>query len=547
MQDGELVMSLPRHLLIWDLDAMRDEFVRKELFAARHAKTGNALDSGAFLAAYLVKEWMTGKGMWKQQQADDDAPSDSVMKFLDILPSYSQLKERHPVLWSDDELRDLFGKMTPTAVLVRGYKSMISAEYDAFCKVSQEFKSYSNANAYTAMRLNVISRSFGPGPPGLEEEIVGIHGTKTLKEEIMLYEKEAGVYLNKGCRAMSPILDMWDHHAKPNVNWRYHQKKRSFLMSASASEGIPAMQDIMVSYGKYTDTHLFSKFGFVNGDGSGYTEASIAIMHPMLDIGMGQQYSYLVQKGDKAIPSDYDREAQKRVLVNYLRYDDGYQECITKEDNPKGYELKLLKLRHLQKIANKYDRWTYKISPRNDKSRPSLSSDIPITSTAPIFDPKNVKFDGSKIIATCRLIALTVDDYNGNAVNVLKENLNEGYFFVDRQTDALEFRALTVLSRLTTGALHLYPSSVQTDISSLSTSSFKFQSKEWNAAQVRLGEMQSLEVLRSIATSGAKQMKRSAQELLSSTNLSLKMHRSPCPQESSLELLSENNFELNNL
>jgi hypothetical protein len=132
-----------------------------------------------------------------------------------------------------------------------------------------------------------------------------------------------------------------------------------------AVDTIPPMQDIMVSYGKYTDTHLFAKFGFVNGDGSGYTEASIATMHPcLLDVGMGQQFNYLVDFGNGTkITTEYDYEAQKRSMVNYLRYDDGYDDCITKEGSPKGYQLKLLKLQHLQKIANDYDRWMFWIAP----------------------------------------------------------------------------------------------------------------------------------------------------------------------------------------
>ena len=557
MEYKDTVMVLPRHLLIWDLDAMRDGWVRQHLFPARHVHTGNSIDSGAFLAAFLLREKLRTLGAWVEEsdQQEEEAPSlnnQRLLDFLEILPSFHDLqdangKHSHSTLWSEEEVAALFGKLTPTAILVKGYTNMMNSEYKAFCEVSSAFQYNVILQDYIAMRVNIIARSFGPGPVRSEEEMVGVHDTKTLEEEIDLYRKEAGVDLSLGCRAMSPILDMWDHHSKPNVDWMYDHQKRAFVISVVKKNGIKAMQDITVSYGKYTDTHLFTKFGFVNGDGSGYTEASIAIMHPLRDIGMGQQFSYLI-RGDNGVdtPSEFDQEAQKRALVNYLRFDDGYEECITKENNPEGFKLKLLKLRHLQLIANKYDRWTYTIAPRNETSKPSPSSDIPITTDAPMFDKNNVKFDGSKIISTCRLMALNTDDYDGKVIENLEQKLleDDDNFLIEKQSDQLEFRALTILSRLTTGALHLYPSTVQKDTFAISSSSLKFQSKEWNAAQVRLGEMQSLEVLRSIATSGAKQMRTRALEIVPSTHPSLKIHRTPCPGENAIDLLKDTYFAI---
>jgi len=551
IKSNDLVMILPRNLLIWDLDAMRDTWIRDNLFLARHDITGNALDSGAFLAAFLVRIKLLGLGIWKGGNDGLGALYDNeqkIMEFLNILPSYHEMQDEmsthsHPVVWNEEELYSFFGKLTPSFRLLKGYRNMIHSEYLAFCKTSAEFKQYVTEKEYTAMRLNVISRSFGPGPPSREEEKNGIFGTNSLMEELQLYKKEAGVDLTKGSRAMSPILDMWDHHAKPNVEWKYDNLQRAFIIRAI--DRIPPMQDIMVSYGKYTDTHLFAKFGFVNGDGSGYTEASIAIMHPLLDIGMGQQFTYLVDfRNGTKITTDYDYEAQKRALVNYLRYDDGYDYCVTKENNPKGYRLKILKLRHLQKIANDYDRWTFRIAPRNERSKPSMSSEIPISTKVPQFDSRSIKFDGSKIISTCRLIALTEGDFDGKAIEKLEKELVNQNLFIEKQTDQLELRALAVLSRLTTGALHLYPSNTQSDISALSFSSLKFGSKEWTATQVRLGEMLSLEVVRSIASSGVKQMRNRVQQSIPASHSSLNIRNRKCPEDSTLKLLKEVSYSL---
>merc|ERR1712238_437600 len=90
--------------------------------------------------------------------------------------------------------------------------------------------------------------------------------------------------------------------------------------------------DIIVSYGKYTDQHLFAKFGFVPKDGSGYTECGINVMHRILgDIGLGKQFSYLPFEGSD---NDDDDEIQRRKkrqrqdLRRYMIYDDGHDECI---------------------------------------------------------------------------------------------------------------------------------------------------------------------------------------------------------------------------
>lgn len=308
---------------------------------------------------------------------------------------------------------------------------------------------------------------------------------------------------------MSPILDMWDHHAQPNVQWRYDPHQRAFIIQAVKT--IRPGYDVMVSYGKYTDTHLFAKFGFVNGDGSGYIEGSIAAIHTILDQGMGHQFSYMTM--DNQMPLRPAHFSQKQELLHYLTFDDGFKHCI-KRDDSESFQLKTLKFFLLQRIANVRDRWILQISPRNPYSKPAMKSSIPITLEAPKFDAKKLKFDGSKLIATCRLLALTTSDYDGNAINVLSDVLKNNTaksFMVQRQTDELEFRALTWLARLTSIKLSQYPSSVPKDMELLQSSTVEFGSKKWSAAQIRLGEMQTLEVLRSIATSGARQMLKNIQ------------------------------------
>lgn len=554
---GETVMVLPRHLLIWDLDAMRNqEFIQSQLFQARHGQTGNPLDSGAFLAAFLVYKERQIKGLWTWDNNDgnddggDDHSSHSqdvdipdtdnnhqkLREYLDILPSYEAHVKAHPVLWDDRELIELFGKETVTYELVQAYRRMISSEYQAFHHISQVFRLNASLEDYTRMRINVMSRSFGPGPAGEEEALPG----QNLDDELNDYQKRSGVDLKKGCRAMSPILDIWDHHARPNVEWRFDRNTRAFIIKAAETEILP-WNDIIVSYGMYTDSHLFAKFGFVNGDGSGHTEISIAIMHQLLDHGLGQQFSSMKQSGNEGnelLQSDY--ELQRNDLLRYITSDDGYEECIEEEKHPEAYELKRLKFLHLQAIANRRDRWTVKFHPRED-SKPGATSFTPNQNEPPRFKPGRVKFDGSKLIETCRLLALTNEDFDGNAVTTLRNALQNGNaeeFQMTRQSDELEYRALNWLARLTNVALKKYPSTVREDMQRLMESDVIFKSKEWYALQTRLGEMQSLESLRSIATSGTRHMmERVRKKKKSVTSTAMFIRRRVCSIDYSSSLI----------
>mmetsp|Transcript_36008 Transcript_36008/g.52558 ORF Transcript_36008/g.52558 Transcript_36008/m.52558 type:complete len:752 (-) Transcript_36008:233-2488(-) len=558
INSGEDVLILPRRYQIWDLDAMREPmFIQKELFGARHEKTNRTIDSGAFLAAYLVRRYRLARGIWEEEEEgmsrtnneegnnimlDDE---DEMLPFFDILPTYQNLSSYHPILWTEDVRTKLLGKHTVSYDLVKAYGDMIESEYDAFATQSTIFASRTTKEEYTTMRINVMSRSFGPGPPGLEEEISLAGDKKSLNEELEHYITHAGVDLSKGCRAMSPILDMYDHHAKPNVEWRYRSDQRAFVVKANRG-GIKPNHDVMVSYGKYTDSHLFAKFGFVNGDGSGHTEAKIAVYHQLFDVGLGQQFSYLPNEGISKTTGEIIDPSIKRLrikdMMRYLQYDDGYDKCIgaprytssssgedgDNDDNNRSKgptehelapELKMLKLKYLVRYADDRSIWTLTMPPRNDTSKPAATPQIPIVTSPPKFDTRgggNFKFDASKVIATCRLIVLTHTDFGGNAIEMLSDalkknaenNNDEKPFLVGRDTDELEYRALSCLIRFTDLQLSRYPNSIENDMDFLiGESPPAFQSRAWTAAHVRLGEMQTLEALRSISISGAIQMR----------------------------------------
>jgi len=520
---GERVLVVPRHLQIWDLDALRDDFVREKLASARHVHTNNPLHSGAFLAAYLARR------VYQNVTADDP-----MRPYFDILPTFKTLEPFHPAVWSEKRLSSLLEPHSWSHVIARGYQDMLRSEYSAFATESFEFASQVTVEQYMTMRVNVMSRSFGAGPPKEEEALPN----QSLTAELEMYQEKMGVNLTKGCHAMVPILDMYDHHPVPNVGWKYDSSERAFVIKAVVP--IPPGQDIMDSYGKYTDAHLFSKFGFVNGDGSGYTEVSIAALHKPLDIGMREQFSYVPFSG---VRDEKLEKHQKQLLSRYLVFDDGYSDCIQKELHPEAFELKKLKLEHLNRIANDPKRWILQMPPRTDKSVPSKSTDVPITYNPPDFHVENLNLDASKIIGTCRLISLSNDDFDGNATQVLKEALNSDEpFFIDNQGDGLEYRALACLSRLTGISRWRYKQDLDAELALVRELTYEaFQSRMWTAAQVRLGEIQTLEVLHRVAISGVMEMTNRIQKEANSDSLDVlpHIHEQPCPVEYTDALLAE--------
>jgi hypothetical protein len=182
------------------------------------------------------------------------------------------------------------------------------------------------------------------------------------------------------------------------------------------------------------------------------------------------------------------------------------------------------KLQILTHIRDDYHRWNFQMQPRDNFAYPGKSSRLVQLKAIPNFSSRggnNVRFDGKHIIATCRLIALSEDDYEGKAFENLKyyHNLmmNNGNnddqngsslkeFVVHPQDEHLEYRALSCLHRLVTIRLSQYPSTILEDIIKLKSTTKLHVREQWSIL-VTLGEKQSLEALQKIALDGMNKKK----------------------------------------
>lgn len=583
---GELVMRLPRPLQIWDLDALRDKYIQKEFLglvpnvdsgvddstgrkrpnvAAIHKDTGNPLDSGAFLAVYLIRLLDGSRSERASRTADNDGQCINddekcnllrqwndlgqhkqrlreLSKYLAVLPTVSdRLAESpmnphsHPLYWPLYTTDSLFPRYTVTNDLIRYYRSMINSEYDALKLISADFEENVLYFDYLSMRINVLSRAFGVSASindggvlwGVSDDMKGI----PLVEEMRSYEtSNFGRFLDDNekegfkFRSMCPLLDMYNSHPNANAIWRYDSKTSSYVVHASKKSNIPAGHSIVVSYGKYTDGHMFAKYGYINGDASSPTEISLAVFHRILgDVGLGRQFSLLPfdlldPHSRHEIGSDSQSETkashlsamelldvQSRELVRYLLFDDGYKECIDLRisSGSRDEELKLLKWQHLILIANHRDAWTVRVPPTSPDAHPLQT----YSSAKQGGKDQNasVGLNAEKVISTCRLLSLISDDIGGNAVGHLREGLaipaNGSRFRLEKHGDALEYRAMMCVVRLCNVALSRYAKidSKEPEI---------VGSREWNAWYIVGGEVRALEILRKTAASEAHKLMR---------------------------------------
>jgi hypothetical protein len=244
------------------------------------------------------------------------------------------------------------------------------------------------------------------------------------------------------------------------------------------------------------DADLYARYGFVNGDGSGPTLLSMAFRHEMMKLNISNQYDYIPHTGTTL--KFYN--LQKRGVSKYLQFDDGYPECISgPSTHPEEAELKRLKLQHLLDFANEYERWNMLIEPRDSKSLPAKSTDIPITTEVPQFVKNSGLVQGLEHLReSCRLMTLINDDYDGEALQVLKNNLgNKDFRIGPHVNDALEFRSLMCVSRwfgtraMTMGLQGKFDAEFR-KVSRMNRD--EFGSNRWAAHHVRFGEMQGLQV-----------------------------------------------------
>lgn len=468
---GETVLKIPRRLQIWDEDAIKNEWIRDELV---EPLSDSGISRAAFFAAYLAR-----------LAVDPSSLSPVLQAYMTrVLPSYEDYYAYHALFWTEDD-----SNIPPaTKAHLHTHRRVIEREYQTFARVSTPFANEITPEAYWAARLHVLTRSFG-----------------------------TTIESSDGSFALVPVLDLYDHHAHPNVEFSYQSD--SFVIRALSD--IQPGHQVMDSYGKRTDSDLLARFGFVNGDGSGWTEGSIAFWH-----------TPNIRLVDTSIVPPIISGRERATMLRYLQYDDGYAQCVKPTDN-QAWVVKRLKLQLLLRLAADSKYWIVHMSPLNPTALPGHSTTQVLSLPPKLKDWKKMRLDATHVFALCRVLVLTHEDYHGEAREALENALSSEEAVAlpkdDTPSSLLEFRTQLCVARLATSVLQRVGTS--SEDAWLALSRHDFGTRDWTLAHVRYGEIQTLTVLRELAFASMRSSRRSKEDAL--------MRNDPCPPETMIPLLKD--------
>lgn len=465
---GTRLVSIPRSRQLWDLDALRSDLGKHLLTAS---SPDEPIDPIAFLSAHLAT--MKFK---LEDNTTDSGISTEMAEYLQILPTKEDF-EGHPVTWTQKKRwQHLNG--TGALEIVEHLQKTIADEYQKFADASLDFDKQITKDDYLISRLTVLTRNFATGTITEDEANDG----ETLEDELKRYLEEHGVDLTKGSHALVPILDQYHHHNVPNVRFGYDSKTKAFEIIAD--RGIEPGSELWDMYGKHTDSDLFAKYGFVNGDGSDFIQGDVAIFHS---------------------PFGMTQEPPMIQALRYLQYDDGYESCID-EKQEEAWEFKKLKLRSIKNLLFEKKRWIAHFHPPNPSSKPGPKSSEPITLSRS-SELLQVRFDGRYVVGTCRLMSLTHHDFNGTGIEQLKQQVDDASYVIPETDKALEFRTMNCMARMSSTAIQqIGGSAIRQAKECNSLTRTDFQSTQWYVAHVKLGELQTLDAMQRMAFSSIRQM-----------------------------------------
>ena len=503
----------------WDLDACRDEFIRKELFRAPLLR-GDSLDPtskrAALLSAYIAL--LRNKVV----PANSRLQSSVVMK----LPSYHDYASHHPILADLTQIKLTLGEHSPAFQRLVNTRESLNREYDSFASTSATFALRVSREDYLSCGIAVQSRAF---------EIPGITKSDVEIEERKYYQQTLGIDFSSGVVSIEPVNDWMNSHANNNVKvGGYDSTKRSG--QAWSTKAIPEGQELINSYGEQFDHVLFSQYGYIPSDGTGSGIAWLFVHHDISLMG-GLTGGSLASHSLPSLGS----------LVPFLQMDYGYDECIRKESRD-AFELKRLKLLYLQQIATNRDWWVLPLPPRRyTDNTPVSTTDLTKDYEVPSFGPGIYEYldeTALRVSLPCRLITLTGGDLE-NASALLEHDLRtlEGSP-TPHQTPALRLEELEVpigwmartihcMWTLASAQLKKYTLSAADQENHVMTLAGKagWNTLEWHVAHMKLEEMQSLEAIANWAHRALDSVAD-----IEGVSLAVPIRSEPCPASYSFEL-----------
>lgn len=444
LKAGQKLLEIPRNVQRTTIDALRDPQVNSLLRKnPRHASTKNPLHPKAFLAVHMAFDLSRLRKHSKKSSNDFRKLSREEQlqrAYLDYLPTHQDFQRFHPISRLIMDYKDgvkrtsMLPTMSLTDYLVQKYFLSFLSEYDAFCRVSSDFQNDVSLEDWVTSRLLVNTRSFSSEP--LTQNDISNEELESYRPFLHDMDDEDQSQMNSSpesffdvCRdkmmrsCMVPLLDAFDHHAKPNVGWKFVNSHSPVSRSGSfinfAMENVRSGSDLFHSYGSLPNQFIFAQYGFVNPDGSGNRAALLAPYHRLVD-------------------EDFETEESQRDddLQKYLDFQDGYKVCHATNNDDQRLAFEQVKFNALKAMSNILNSWVAIVPPQDSSDEVEIG----------------------KALSICRLLATTHRDYAGRATEMLRTVANADhpeYYEIRTSNDeissgGLEYRTWHVLERLVT-------------------------------------------------------------------------------------------------
>lgn len=489
----------------WDLDACRDEFIRKELFGAPliNSRLDPSSKRAALLSAYLAL--LRNKAI--------PASGRLQLSVVMALPSYHDYASHHSVLGNLTNIKVDLGEHSQAFLQLNQTRQGLNAEYDSFASTSKTFAHRVSREDYLSCGIAVLSRAFKI--PHASSE-VGI-------EERKYYQRTLGIDFSSDVVSIQSVNDWMNSHVNNNVQvGGFDIEKRS--VHAWSTKAIAEGQELINSYGDHVDYVRFSQYGYIPPDGTGSSIAWLSAHHT------------------RPLPSLDE-------LIPYLQMDYGYVECIRKESQPDAFELKRLKLLYLQRITTNQEWWVLPLPPRSSTGNtPTSTTDISNDFKVPSFGPivsEYLDTNALRVSLPCRLITLTGGDLKDASSLLIQDLTTLEISTTLMRTPELRLEGLDVSIEWMTRTIHCMRTLASTELQKYELSVADQESRvyalakkgswntlEWFLAHMKLEEMQSLEAMANWAQGALDSV-----TTIQGVSLDEVVRSEPCPKTYSLELI----------
>ena len=205
---GTILMEISRDMMVWDLDAARNDFIQKELFSALKGDELDLMNRRAILLASYLALLQKGAIFTNKLHA-------SVAK---TLPTYEDYSSFHPVLTDLDKVKKYLGRSSSAYLHVVHRRESLNEEYNLLSS-SAKFVEFVSREVYMSCRIAVNSRAFA---------IKNMPTSELTEKEREYYKGAIDIDFNS-VASIEPVVEFMNSHINNNVRVGGYDAKKRYL------------------------------------------------------------------------------------------------------------------------------------------------------------------------------------------------------------------------------------------------------------------------------------------------------------------------------